>query len=113
MEAGAIDLSDRRCGCGIRLELGKHVLDPVAEVLLDHLPHLLEGDLRRVSSEFTQLGLELLLLVGRQGPQIPDRSHLPNLHGWAFHLPEHLDDVAGGLEASAFVSVAPALRRSP
>jgi hypothetical protein len=113
MEAGTINLSDRRRGCSIWIELGKQVLDSVAEVVLDHLAHLFEGDLRRMSSELTQLGLKLLLFIGRQAPQIPDRSHLSDLHGRAFHLPEHLDDVAGGLEASEYVGIAPVLRRSP
>ena len=51
----SIDLSDGRRGRGIGVELGKQILDTLAEVLLDHLAHLLERSLRRVIAELASL----------------------------------------------------------
>ena len=97
----AVDLADRGRGDRLLVELFEHVRQALAELLLDHLAHVLEGDRRRRVAQRRELVLELLaVLLGNQ-PDVEERQHLPDLHRGALHRPERGDDLLGRLDVAA------------
>ena len=96
-----IDLADRGRGHRVLAELREHVAQPLAEVVLDDLPHLGEGDPRGGVAQLGELRLHPLLELGREGAGVDERGHLADLHRRALHLAEHVEDLLGRLHLAA------------
>ena len=106
VQAGAVDLADRGGRHGLLVELGEHVVEPLAQAVLDHLAHALERHARGGVAQLGQLGLDALLELGREGAGVDERGHLADLHRRALHLAEHLEDLLGRLHLAARRGVA-------
>ena len=105
-----VDLADRGRGDRLLVELVEHVLQRLAELVLDHLSHLLERDRRGGVAERGELTLELLAVLLGDEPDVEEGHHLPDLHRRALHRPECGHDLLRGLDVAPFErSVAPLL----
>ncbi len=97
-EAGAVDLADRRGRDRDRVEGLEHVVEPVAVLGLEHLPHVLEGHLGGGVAQLGELGLEgLAVLLGHQA-DVEERHDLADLHRGALHRAQGGDDLLGRLD---------------
>ena len=56
------------------------------------------GTLRGGVAQLGELRLDALLELGREGAGVDERGHLADLHRRALHLPEHVEDLLGGLD---------------
>ena len=96
-----VDLADRGCGYRLLVELGERVLEGLAEVVLDDLLHVFEGDARGHRLQLGELGLELLAVGLGDRADVDHAERLADLHGRALHRPEHGDDAVRRLEVLA------------
>ena len=101
VQLGLVDLADRGGGDRLLVELGERVLQRLAEVVLDDLPHVLEGDARGHRLQLGELGLELLAVGLGDRADVDHAERLADLHGRALHRPEHGDDAVRRLEVLA------------
>src|SRR3954454_15638735 len=76
LERPAVDLPDRRGGDRLLVELGEDRAELAAEVGLDDLAHVLEGDLRGHVLQLGELGLELLAVWLGDRADVDDRQRL-------------------------------------
>ena len=97
VEPGAIHLADRGGGHGVVVELGEELVQGPVEVAFHNVAHLLEGHPRGGVAQLGQLGLDVLLKLGREGAGVDEGGHLPDLHGRALHLAQHFEDLVRGL----------------
>src|ERR1700759_5533563 len=81
----------------------------MAELLLDHLSHLLEGDGGRRVTQPRQLALELLPVFLGDEPDVEERHDLAELHRRALHMPERLDDLLRRLDMATLERRLPAV----
>ena len=105
---GAVDLADRRRGHASSSNSAKTSSSGSLELGLDHLAHVLEGHPRRGVAQLGQLRLDALLELLGEGAGVDERGHLADLHRRALHVPEHLEDLLGGLGLAPRRGLAPA-----
>jgi hypothetical protein len=98
VESGAVDLADRGGRDRLCVELGEDLGDRLLELLLDHLLHVLEADLRGRVAQLAELALELLAVLLGDQADVEERHHLAQLHGRALHRPQRGHDLLGGLD---------------
>ncbi len=97
-EPRPVDLADRRGGDRLLVELVEDVGDAIAQLLLDHLAHVAEGDRGRGVAQDGELALELLAVLLGHHADVEEGQHLPHLHRGALHRAQGGDDLLGGLE---------------
>ena len=107
-----VHLADRGGRERLRLELGEHVLERLAQVGLEHLAHLLERHARRGVAQLGELLLQAPVDLGRQRARVDERRHLADLHRGALHLPEHVEDALGHLDLTPLGGLAAPLLRA-
>ena len=100
-QRGAVDLADRRRRDRLLVELVEDLLQRLAELVLDHLAHLLEGDRGCGVAQRGQLVLELLPVLLGDHADVEERHHLADLHRRALHRPERGDDLLGRFDVTA------------
>ena len=112
VKPGAEHLADRCGGDRLFVELGERGAEAFAEILLDHLAHVLERHTWGHRLQLSQLGLKLLPVRTRHHPGIEHRQRLPDLHRRSLHSPKHLDDAIGHLEGLTPQGVLGLVRRA-
>ena len=85
---------------GSLVEVGEHRAEPLAELGLDDLAHVVEADVGRGVAQLAELALELLAVLLRHHAGVDHRQHLADLHCRALHRPEHGDDLLRGLDVA-------------
>jgi hypothetical protein len=98
VESRLVDLADRGRGHGVLVELGERPLERLAEIVLYHLPHPLEGHARGRLSQLRELRLDAVPELGRERAGVDERGHLADFHRRTLHLSEHVEDLLGGLK---------------
>ena len=98
VEGRTVHLADRGSRDGLFGKGREHLLDRLFQIVLDHLPHLLERNGGRGIAQLCQLALELVAMLLRHQTDVQEGHHLAKLHRGSLHRPEHGHDLLGGLQ---------------